>query len=539
MDLENIFIPATNRFASLYIEQQKPVKDFFHYDITDQNVFEKRYKDIQSRTFEREKLADCIETYMKNFSLSNEIKESLDKLRQPASVVVIGGQQAGLLTGPLYTVHKLISIIHLAREQEQKLQVPVVPVFWIAGEDHDYLEVNHVFVEKDRSINKLSYAEGPIDKRMVSDVEFDQIHMKKWVKKVFEHFGETEYTNQLLRMMESTIDQSKTFVDFFSNIILSLFSKYGVLLIDSADKQLRKLEVPFFKQIIEQSSSITDLVLQQQEYIRSFDFSNTIEIGKNAVNLFYYDGKERILLDYFPEDECFIGKNEKAKFTKMELLTELENHPEHFSNNVVTRPMMEEWLFPTLAFIGGPGEIAYWAELKLAFEHMGFEMPPVIARLNLTILERSIDADMKELQLDTEKTVRDGVADERNKYWNSVKDETLDGLVLEARDWLENQYSQILSRSDKGIEPLIEKNLSIHLRQLEFLQRKINVNIEQKHDNVLEVYDRIERSLKPNNTPQERIWNIFYFINKYGQTFIDDLLSLPYEFDGTHKLIRL
>ncbi|MBB2478771.1 bacillithiol biosynthesis cysteine-adding enzyme BshC [Bacillus sp. APMAM] len=539
MDLENIFIPATNRFASLYIEQQKPVKDFFHYDITDQNVFEKRYKDIQSRTFEREKLADCIETYMKNFSLSNEIKESLDKLRQPASVVVIGGQQAGLLTGPLYTVHKLISIIHLAREQEQKLQVPVVPVFWIAGEDHDYLEVNHVFVEKDRSINKLSYAEGPIDKRMVSDVEFDQIHMKKWVKKVFEHFGETEYTNQLLRMMESTIDQSKTFVDFFSNIILSLFSKYGVLLIDSADKQLRKLEVPFFKQIIEQSSSITDLVLQQQEYIRSFDFSNTIEIGKNAVNLFYYDGKERILLDYFPEDECFIGKNEKAKFTKMELLTELENHPEHFSNNVVTRPMMEEWLFPTLAFIGGPGEIAYWAELKLAFEHMGFEMPPVIARLNLTILERSIDADMKELQLDTEKTVRDGVADERNKYWNSVKDETLDGLVLEARDWLENQYSQILSRSDKGIEPLIEKNLSIHLRQLEFLQRKINVNIEQKHDNILEVYDRIERSLKPNNSPQERIWNIFYFINKYGPTFIDDLLSLPYEFDGTHKLIRL
>ncbi|MGV3464267.1 MAG: bacillithiol biosynthesis protein BshC, partial [Heyndrickxia sp.] len=229
----------------------------------------------------------------------------------------------------------------------------------------------------------------------------------------------------------------------------------------------------------------------------------------------------------------------KAKFTKMELLTELENHPEHFSNNVVTRPMMEEWLFPTLAFIGGPGEIAYWAELKLAFEHMGFDMPPVIARLNLTILERSIAADMKELQLDVEKTVRDGVEEERTKYWNSVKDETLDGLVLEAKDWLENQYSHILSRSDKGIEALIEKNLSIHLRQLEFLQRKINLNIEQKHDTVLEIYHRIERSLKPNNSPQERIWNIFYFINKYGTAFIDDLLSLPYEFDGTQKLIRM
>lgn len=539
MDLEKIFIPATNRFASLYIEQKKPVKDFFHYDITDQDVFKKRYKDVQARTFEREKLADCIEAYMEKFSPTEEVKKSLAKLRQPESVVVIGGQQAGLLTGPLYTVHKLISIIHLAREQEQALQVPVVPVFWIAGEDHDYLEVNHVFVEKDRSIHKLSYAEGPIDKRMVSDVEFDKVHMKKWVKKVFEHFGETEYTNKLLHMMDNTIDQSKTFVDFFVKVILDLFSKYGVLLIDSADKQLRRLEVPFFKQIIEQSSSITNLVLQQQQNIGSFDFSNTIDIGKNAVNLFYYDGKERILLDYFPEQDIYIGKNNKVQFTKMELLTELENHPEHFSNNVVTRPMMEEWLFPTLAFIGGPGEIAYWAELKLAFEHMGFDMPPVIARLNLTILERSIAADMEEMQLDVVQTIRDGVEEGRTDYWNSVKDETLDGLVSEARDWLKKQYSQILSNSDKGIEPLIEKNLSIHMRQLEFLQRKINLNIEQKHDNVLEVYNRIERSLRPNNSPQERIWNIFYFINKYGIAFIDDLLSLPYEFDGTHKLIRL
>ncbi|MGV3466818.1 MAG: bacillithiol biosynthesis cysteine-adding enzyme BshC, partial [Heyndrickxia sp.] len=351
MNLENIFIPATNRFASLYIEQKKPVKDFFHYDITDQDVFKKRYKDVQARTFEREKLADCIEEYMEKFSPSDEIKKSLAKLRQPESVVVIGGQQAGLLTGPLYTVHKLISIIHLAKEQEQKLQVPVVPVFWIAGEDHDYLEVNHVFVEKDRTIQKLSFAEGPIDKRMVSDVEFDKIHMKKWVKKVFEHFGETEYTNQLLHMMDNTIDQSKTFVDFFVKLILNLFSKYGVLLIDSADKQLRRLEVPFFKEIIEQSSSITNLVLQQQENIGSFDFTNTIEIGKNAVNLFYYDGKERILLDYFPEQDSYIGKNNKVQFSKVDLLAELEKHPEHFSNNVVTRPMMEEWLFPTLAFI--------------------------------------------------------------------------------------------------------------------------------------------------------------------------------------------
>jgi bacillithiol synthase len=539
MDLENILIPATNRFASLYIEQKKPVKDFFHYDIKDQDVFTKRYKDLTEREFKREQLVDCIEKYMEKFTQTEETKLSLHKLRKPESVVIIGGQQAGLLTGPLYTIHKLISIIQLAREQELKLQKPVVPVFWIAGEDHDFLEVNHIFVEHDRSLNKLSYSEGPIDKRMVSHVEYDKVHMKKWLHKVFEHLGETEHTKKLIQMMESIIDQSKTFVDLFCNIILSLFRQYGVLLIDSANDDLRQLEVPFFKQIIDNCQSITDSVLKQQEQIQGYDFPNAIEIGKNAVNLFYYDGKERILLDYNSEKGCFVGKNNKVSFSKSELLTELELHPEKFSNNVVTRPMMQEWLFPTLAFIGGPGEIAYWGELKLAFEHMGYYMPPIVPRMNISILERFIDGDIQQLQLNSEKIIRQGIEEERSIYWDSVKDETMDELIVETKLILEKQYEQFLMKTDKGLNPIVNKNLSIHLKQLDFLQRKIDQNIEQKHDVTLEKYNRIERYLKPNDAPQERIWNIFYFINKYGISFIDDLMSLPYQFDGKHKLIRM
>lgn len=120
MEIESMVIPAMNDFASLYIEQKEPVKGFFHYDITENNVFEKRLRDVMTREFDREGITRCIEAYMNNFPQSDRTKESLDKLMNPNSTVVIGGQQAGLLTGPLYSIHKIISIIKLAEQQEKK-----------------------------------------------------------------------------------------------------------------------------------------------------------------------------------------------------------------------------------------------------------------------------------------------------------------------------------------------------------------------------------------------------------------------------------
>ncbi|MGE8204185.1 bacillithiol biosynthesis cysteine-adding enzyme BshC [Heyndrickxia sp. NPDC080065] len=538
MELENIMIPATNRFASLYIEQKQPVKDFFHYDLTS-TVFEKRLEDLHKREFAREELVSCIKQYMERFPSSEEIKQSLNKLKQEDSTVVIGGQQAGLLTGPLYTIHKIISIIHLAREQEEKLKKPVIPIFWVAGEDHDYLEINHIFVESNRSLKKISYAEGPVEKKMISDIEFDKDHMRKWVKKVFEYLGETSETNRIIHSLETALEQSNSLVDFFTYIVIDMFKKYGLLVIDSAYEKLRELEKPFFQKIIENQQLITDSVLLQQKQINHHDFSNTIDLSQQAVNLFYYDGKERILLEFNSDKNGFIGKSGEVFFTKEELLALLETKPTAFSNNVVTRPIMQEWLFPTLAFIAGPGEIAYWGELKIAFEKLGFLMPPIVPRLNISFVDRFIDSDLKDLNISAEKVIRLGLEQEKHKYWDSIKDKNIEKLINDTIVFLESQYHQILEIADNGLLPIVEKNLSFHQNQLEFLQRKTDQMTQQKHDTMLEKMNRTERFLRPNNAPQERIWNIFYFVNKYGEDFIGQLMELTYSFDGTHKLIRI
>ena len=164
MDLESLNIPAINQFASKYLNQEEPVTSFFHYNINMPSVYQERMKDLHSRQFPREGLTKCISSYMEGLPSSDKVEESLGKLRNNA-VTVVAGQQAGLMTGPLYTIHKIISVIQLARQQEAELKHPVVPVFWIAGEDHDYQEVNHIFVEKGAKLEKVGYPERVLEKR--------------------------------------------------------------------------------------------------------------------------------------------------------------------------------------------------------------------------------------------------------------------------------------------------------------------------------------------------------------------------------------
>nr|WP_144924981.1 bacillithiol biosynthesis cysteine-adding enzyme BshC [Paenibacillus bovis] len=543
MEFESMVIPAMNDFASLYIEQKEPVRGFFHYDITENTVFEKRYQDVMNRKYNRADLAECIKAYMLKFPQSEQTKNSLKKLQLHNSSVVIGGQQAGLLTGPLYTIHKVISIIKLAEHQEKKLGTPVIPVFWIAGEDHDVLEVNHVYVEAGQSMKKMSYQEVNVnEKRMTSDISFNKDEMKKWIDSIFMHFGERKYTKELLSFIDEVLQSSHTITDLFSYIIMELFKDYGLLIMDAADPNIRKLEQSYFEQLINENTQITNAVLQQQDIITGHGFKKAIEIDADCANIFYYKNNERLLLNYDPLEDMFVEKKGNFQIERRLLLEELNSSPEKFSNNVVTRPVMQEFVFPSLAFIAGPGEIAYWGELKQVFEHLGIQMPPIIPRLNMTFVEAVVERDVNELELDLNNVLKNGVNSSLQVFLDSERDQELISKLDEIASYLKAEYNDIFSRleeSDRGLLPLAKKNLNFHLLQLEFLERKSNFNMEQKFQATLDKYKKVERHLYPNGIPQERIWNIFYYLNEYGLSFIDQLMMENFEFDGKHKVIKI
>lgn len=540
----NLFLPSTNQFATDYSTGKSFIRPLFHYQFQEDDSYQQRVSDLENISFKREELADYIGEYMSKFPSSDEVEASIAKLRKPNSLVVIGGQQAGILTGPLYSIHKILSIILFAKEKEAELSVPVVPVFWIAGEDHDYDEVNHIFVEKGNQLEKWIYPEKVLDKRMVSNIEIKKDVLKTWVEEIISTYGETEHTNSLLQFVEAAIEQSNTFVDFFTFITMSLFKKYGLLIVDSGDKGLRKLEKEYFINQIKSTRDITEKVKKKQQELEGLGMNQTIVINDHCANLFYYDEKshERILLDYIPEQQQFVGASGSISFSYDEMLEIASEFPERLSNNVVTRPLMQECLFPTLAFIAGPGEISYWAELKDVFEHFHMKMPPIVPRLNISLIERNVFSDMEELGLSVEEVLAFGTGNQKELFLEKNRDSSFQTLFAQTRDQLVKNYLEIEKKTEvqyKGMLPLLKKNEDLLLKQIDFMENRLEMALLQKHEGVLEKYTRIERKLKPSGSPQERIWNLFYFLNRYGLFFIDELLAQPYVFDGSHQVVKL
>ena len=185
---------------------------------------------------------------MEPFGISKKASAHLEELSENG-VVVIGGQQAGIMTGPLYSVHKAITVILLAEEKRKELGVPVIPVFWVAGEDHDLNEINHVYTESSNGTTKHKYPEKFILKLMASDAKYSREEMTAFIEGVFRQFGETEHTRSLLIEVLSAVETEETFTGFFVRLMNGLFQEQGLLFIDSAYKPLREIEKEPFHSI--------------------------------------------------------------------------------------------------------------------------------------------------------------------------------------------------------------------------------------------------------------------------------------------------
>lgn len=542
MEIYEISLRATTPLATDYIMGTFPIEKGFVYDISERDAFQRRLRDLNERIYPRQQLVEHLLLYHQKFQASPQTFENIKKLSDPSSVVVIGGQQAGLLTGPLYTIYKIMSIICLAKEQEQKLGVPVVPVFWIAGEDHDIAEVDHVYVAEKGKIKKRTYPHSVQEKRMVAELPIDKQICFQWIKEVVETYGETETTNELLNFLERCIEQANTFVDFFALIVLRLFASEGLVVVNAADESLRAIESDFFATLIERHHEVTNAVLRQQKRLVQLGYRKTLDVHSQSANLFYYDGCERWLLECGEKDELFHNKKGDVVFSKEELLSLAKTSPYKLSNNVVTRPLMQEFLFPTLAFIAGPGEIAYWAELKEAFSLFGYAMPPVVPRLNMTLVERSIQTDLQEIGLTVEEVLRGRINEAKAEWRRRQIQYPLDEMIAQAKERIEKIHRplrEIGMEIDRGLANVLTKNAAFLQSQIDFLHQTLHRSIEKKYEVEWKKFARIEMSLWPNQAPQERIWNIFYYINKYGFDFVERLMGLEYKWNCLHKIVYI
>ena len=295
MKLERISLPVNNRVLVDYWSEDAKIHSFFQYRLNDE-AFNQRFQYLQQQYYDREALVNVIRSYMEPIGISQSVDHHLLALQQGAPVIV-GGQQAGLLTGPLYAVHKAITVILLAKQQSEKLGTPVVPLFWIAGEDHDLDEINHIFTIQQAKVKKRGYSERSTLKTMASATQLDYQAVWVFIETVFKDYGETAYTALLLQDVRDVLEQSTTFTDFFAVCMNKLFQSHGLLMIDAADPLFRQYESHNFVRMIEQAEQIAEVVTAKEAQLAEAGYGTPIDAKENAANLFYVKNGERFLLE--------------------------------------------------------------------------------------------------------------------------------------------------------------------------------------------------------------------------------------------------
>ncbi|MCW4357813.1 bacillithiol biosynthesis cysteine-adding enzyme BshC [Bacillus altitudinis] len=539
MQLTELSIRSQNLFIRDYIEEKKEMTAFFDYDIHSEHTWKKRYDDLMERSFPREALADYMSEYHAKFD-SAAMRENIEKIRDERSVMVVGGQQAGLLAGPLYTIHKIISIIQFAKEKESELGVPVIPVFWVAGEDHDVDEINFVYTSGEKGPVKQKLPLHHVKKTAAKRTPLHQEKTERWLRDVFSTYEESAYTNDLFDQLLRCLRKSETFTDFFEWIVCDLFEEDGLLLLNSGDFGVKPLERTLFKQIVESSDAIVARLNNTQAAMKQAGYQPIIEAGDHQANLFYEYDDERFLIE--KENGQFSISEVGLTWTKDELLQEVEEHPERFSNNVVTRPLMQETLLPTLAFMAGHGEVNYWGELKGIFEYFDVKMAPVLPRLHVTILERHIDKKLPIRELSVEEVLTKGVKEKKDAHFQQSLPDSFVESVQHAKRELANVHEAMRQEAleiEPSFEQLLDKNAKFIEDQLQFVYQKVAKRVEEKEGYILRDFERIENSLKPLEAPQERIWNIMYFLNKYGPEFFKTFKNLPFSFQNKQQIVKL
>lgn len=536
MDVRQIDHEPSNKLIKDYLEQKSGILEFFDYPCQDSRNFRLRAEEISQRTYQRTELIDSLMAFNKRYTNNENVFQNIAKLKDSQAMAVVGGQQAGLLTGPAFSIHKCLSVIKMAREQEKHLGVPVVPVFWIAGEDHDLDEVNHVFAEKNGFLRKKVLENIPVNKQPVSFLKLDQTLTAKWVKDVFHAYGETEHTEAILEKIEEKLQQSETYVDFFAHLIQLLFEKEGLILMDSADRAFRGLEQNYFSQMIEQNESINQSVVNQLSSLKEEGYTVQLDQQETSSNLFYDDGDGRVLLER--EQGVFSHPGTGEKFTKDALMQKAEALK--LSNNVVTRPIMQDMLLPVLAFVAGPGEISYWAALGGAFHEMDIKMPLVVPRLHFTIFDRQTIKWLSEKSIGIDTLFQQEIKNVKEMWLKKEHPYQVDDVIGHYKKQIMENHKpleQLMSEVDPGHQAFSEKNLTILLDHVEKFEKKVNQLIERKYEVELRRFEHIEQMVQPLNAPQERQWTIFYFINQYGFSLIDDLLTAEAAFNGKQHAI--
>lgn len=485
----------------------------------DPDAFSVQASLLAGARYDRRTLCAVLREQNERFGAGAPVLKNIDILAQPGSMVVIGGQQAGLFGGPLYTVHKALTIIVLAGRMEKELGIPVVPVFWIASEDSDLAEVNHTFVvDRDGRLRELRLHEAVEANLPVSRVRLGE-EIGPLVDELAASLPQADGTEEILADLRAAYAPGRTYPQAFGAWMANLFGDQGLILVDPADVRLKRMAHALFDREIREKSPVSSAVIKQTERMIKAGYAPQIELRKGFLTLFHQDPAREVIA---VRRNGFELKSSRKTFTIEELTGLLERSPESFTPNAVLRPLYQDTLFPTLAAVLGPSEIAYFSQLTLAYERMGVPMPIVFPRSSITLVEPKMEKLMAKLGVGLRDLLVRGERVLDDVLKRALPD-SLNRRISEGRVSVTGAWKTLIDEIDT-LDPTLHRTAELGsgraLRQFDFMEKKIAQAARKKNGILRGQVERLVAALAPRNGLQERTLTAIPFLARYGKSIL-------------------
>ncbi|NBD22810.1 bacillithiol biosynthesis cysteine-adding enzyme BshC [Paenibacillus glycinis] len=543
MRTESVQLPFSQPIVEAYVQRTHPgVEALFGSHPAEESHWHRRLNWLKAQAGKRvapERLAEALQAYNKRLNDYPAVMANIEAIRSGAPVVVTG-QQAGLWTGPLLVIHKAVTAISAAKDASRLAGTAVVPVFWVAGEDHDWDEANHAYVRSgETTLTRLAIPRPKGGRTSVSRTKVAPAAMADALEQLGSALPDTEFKRDLLEALAGFASDCDDLSAWFAAAMGWLFGKHGLVLLDSDDAGIRSLEAPMFAEMIRRNDELEAAYLRSAASLRELGYSPTADVAETCANLFLFEADERMLL--FKGDDGFRNRKETFRLSREELLRIAEHEPQRLSNNVLTRPIMQDYVLPVLGAVLGPGEIAYWTLTGEAFRALGMEMPLILPRMSYTIVDRTTEKHMAKYGL----AYRDIVEryEAHRAAWLKERDELdIEARFEAARSQFAALYGPVMGMSaslEKGLGDLAADNLRRIQEQIGYLEKRTKEAHARRFDSALRQQDGIALALWPDNKPQERVLNMTDFWNRSGSAWLEKLLDAPYERAGGHHLIYL
>lgn len=525
-------VPSATKLYSAFLQDFSLLSEFFKHPPDEEGV-QDAAREVNLNREVREQVVRVLRRQNRRFGSGPQTEDNLKRMAAGA-VAIVTGQQTGLFSGPSYTIYKALMAIHAAQELSAA-GIPAVPVFWMATEDHDLIEVNHCYWLGSKGIERFEVAQEGGEGRPVGTID-----LGAGITAIVEEAARqlqgpaADWVGALLR---ECYNPDETFGSAFGKLLARLFAKTGLILVDPLDAQLHRLVAPVLRRALEEHAEITRDLMARGATLEKSGFHAQVKVPENATTLFLIREGQRWPIKV--DQGEFVAN--KERFTATRLAEMLEREPESFSPNALLRPIMQDALLPTAAYVGGPAEIAYFAQSGVLYDRLLGRMPAVLPRASFTLIEPKIASLLDKYGLDVPEVWKG-----RQQLRRRMEQRFLPDSLQQDFDQGEKAVKAVLEKFQGPLEGLdetlvgaLETTREKILQQLENLKAKAGRALDFR-TGVINGHEKwVNDTLYPQHDLQERSLCFLPLLARYGRELLDTLEKQATMRCTNHQLVYL